>query len=238
MDQSSTIAKGKPIPSNWVWEKFTPMFIGGAPKRPVNVYGAKTAPKPTPKRPVNVYGAKTAVSKSEYAKIWKDAGCTTKSRYSDWVKKQTKTTLIKDSKIWATSNKEHHKKGCYGNKKTASKRPVPKRPAHKSAVLKKITYKSKKDIPINTNNVIRGDIDISHVPDIVDTDIKLKFTYPDKSMGKTNNLKSPNMSMKVDMKDTTKFELFGSEKNTNNISNILAIFLLIIFLIILYFQKN
>ena len=189
MDQSSTIAKGKPIPSNWVWEKFTPMFIGGAPKRPVNVYGAKPAPKK-----VGVYGTKPAPKPAVSKK--------------------------------ATP------------KKPAPKKPAPKKPAHKSAVLKKITYKSKKDIPINTNNAIKGDIDISNVPDIVDTDIKLKFTYPDKSMGKTNNLKSPNMSMKVDMKDTTKFELFGSEKNTNNISNILAIFLLIIFLIILYFQKN
>ena len=65
-------------------------------------------------------GKKAVVSKSEYAKIWKDVGCTTESRYTDWVKKQTKEGLIRDSKIWATSNKEHHKKGCYGEKKTCN----------------------------------------------------------------------------------------------------------------------
>ena len=62
------------------------------------------------------YGA--LVSESEYAKIWKDAGCTTKANYSDWAKKQTKEQLIKDSKIWATSKKEKHRKGCYGAKKS------------------------------------------------------------------------------------------------------------------------
>jgi hypothetical protein len=67
-------------------------------------------------------GKKAVVSKSEYAKIWKDVGCTTESRYTDWVKKQTKEGLIRDSKIWATSNKEHHKKGCYGEKKTENEK--------------------------------------------------------------------------------------------------------------------
>jgi len=45
------------------------------------------------------------------------------------------------------------------------------------------------------------------------------------------------MTMNLDLKDDTKFELFGLVKNTNNISTIstiLVIFLLIIFLLIIF----
>ena len=76
---------------------------------------------------------------------------------------------------------------------------------------------------------------LSDIPNISTNVSKIQLSGTDKSVGTTNNLKQPNMTMNPDLKDNTKFELFGSEKNTNNISSIIAIFLLIIFLIILYF---
>ena len=119
------------------------------------------------------------------------------------------------------SNKEHF--GFFSRRRK-------KRPSRKRTSRKKKTYKAKKDIPINTNNVIKDDISTNV------SEIKLSGT--DKLVGSTNDLKTPDMTMNLDLKDDTKFELFGLVKNTNNISTIstiLVIFLLIIFLLIIFF---
>ena len=63
------------------------------------------------------------VSKGEYEKIWKDAGCTTQAKYNDWTMKQPEQRLIDDSKLWASLTDDKHRVGCYGEDQ--SKWPAP-----------------------------------------------------------------------------------------------------------------
>ena len=60
----------------------------------------------------------TESSEKEYQKIWRDAGCTTPSNYTNWQRGQTRQGLITDSGLWATLNSKGHREGCYGTDKT------------------------------------------------------------------------------------------------------------------------
>ena len=89
--------------------------------------------------------------------------------------------------------------------------------------MKKKTYKAKKDIPINTNDVIKDDIS---------TDLsKIKLSKINKSIGSTDDFKQPDMTINLDLKNDTKFELFSNKNDKtiqtkiNNNSNIFIIIL-------------
>ena len=72
---------------------------------------------------------------------------------------------------------------------------------------------------------------LSSVPN-VDTNVsEIKLSGTDKSVGKTSDLKSPDMNMNPDLKDDTKFELFINGKEINNNSNLLLVILVSLFLI-------
>jgi hypothetical protein len=63
-----------------------------------------------------------AITQKCYDDIWKKAGCTTKAGdvSNDWIKQQTKNTMIADSHAWATMTDADHRKGCYGDSKSYS----------------------------------------------------------------------------------------------------------------------
>jgi hypothetical protein len=67
-----------------------------------------------------VPGNESKLSPECYAKIWKDAGCTTESWLDDWRRNATKDQLIADSKAWATLTDPNHRKGCYGDAAASS----------------------------------------------------------------------------------------------------------------------
>jgi hypothetical protein len=54
------------------------------------------------------------VTREVYSQIWQDAGCTAPNGGNEWTDKQTKGTLVNDSKAWATMTDPDHRKGCYG----------------------------------------------------------------------------------------------------------------------------
>ena len=62
----------------------------------------------------NSCGDDQYVTREVYSQIWKDAGCTTSNGGNEWTDKQTKGTLVNDSKAWATLTGHDHRKGCYG----------------------------------------------------------------------------------------------------------------------------
>ena len=149
MDTNGTvISRGKPMPSGWQWEKFTPVFIGGAPK-PVGVYGGSS----------RAVAAKVAAAK------------------------------------------------------VAAARAAAKKSASKTAEYSQSSAK------------------LSSVPNISTHVTEIKLSGTDKSVGSTNDLKQPDMTMNPDLKDDTKFELFINGKEINNNSNLWLVILVSLFLI-------
>ncbi len=72
---------------------------------------------------------------------------------------------------------------------------------------------------------------LSGVPN-VSTDVsEIELAGTDKSVGSTNDLKTPDMAMNPDLKDDTKFELFTNGKEINYNSNLSLVILLSLFLI-------
>ena len=79
---------------------------------------------------------------------------------------------------------------------------------------------------------------LSNIPNIstnvseISTNVsEIKLAGTDKSVGSTNDLKTPDMTMNPDLKDDTKFELFTNGKEINYNSNLSLVILVSLFLI-------
>ena len=72
---------------------------------------------------------------------------------------------------------------------------------------------------------------LSNIPNISTNVSEIKLAGTDKSVGSTNDLKTPDMTMNPDLKDDTKFELFTNGKEINYNSNLSLVILVSLFLI-------
>jgi hypothetical protein len=85
--------------------------------------------------------------------------------------------------------------------------------------------------PQNLSKEQQKGANLSNLPNIPTDISEIQLSETDSSIGKTTDLKTPDMNMNPDLKDDTKFELFANAKERNNNSNMLIVILVTLFLV-------
>ena len=147
------------------------------------------------------------------------------------------TMLISGSlKLMQTSPKDKERaKKIYARVYTAAKKTVERRKSLSNEV-KAAVNKFKSDAlkiinPQNLSKEQQKGANLSNLQNIPTDISEIQLSETDSSVGKTSDLKAPDMNMNPDLKDDTKFELFINGKEINNNSNLWLVILVTLFLI-------